>query len=138
MHGALVELTIADQALRMGADLLGLTITRLAGEATQAATVAALDLLAPAAGDALTIELAKLAGLGHLVQEEPGEEEPETPATAPTTGPASGGPTTGWAPGTGQRGAAAATPSARPTRRPRPVEDDDEPEFGSILRSDRW
>jgi hypothetical protein len=82
VHGALTELTIADDALALGPDALGQAIVALAGQANRAALVAGIGELAPALGDAGTAELAAGVGLDDL-QDPPAPVLPYTPGVDP-------------------------------------------------------
>lgn len=112
VHGALVELSIDDRALALGPDRLGAEIVRLAGQASAGALDEGLGLVAPAAGDALTLELARLVGLGHLIDADRSTPEPAAPEAPP-------------APPVDQ-------PPARRTARP-VADDDDDEGFGSFM-----
>lgn len=115
VHGALVELSIDDRALALGPDRLGAEIVRLAAQAGAGALDEGLGLVAPAAGDALTLELARLVGLGHLIDADRGTPEPAPETPTPPAPPA--------------------PPAVQPARRTaRPVADDDDDEgFGSFM-----
>jgi hypothetical protein len=67
VHGALVGLSISDDALALGPARLGDEIVRLAAAANRLALVAGLGVLSRSLGDAGTVELARSIGLGDLI-----------------------------------------------------------------------